>query len=96
MSVGGTHQLSALSSAAAPPHTHTHAAAAGADGLTGGGAAGLRSLRQELVSRWTMAAKEDVYSKILPRRIRQNRSGSVKCGSNLDVLLSMGFPRPRA
>uniref|UniRef100_A0A3P8V128 Ubiquitin associated and SH3 domain containing Bb n=1 Tax=Cynoglossus semilaevis TaxID=244447 RepID=A0A3P8V128_CYNSE len=43
-----------------------------------------------------MAAKEDVYSKILPRRIRQNRSGSVKCGSNLDVLLSMGFPRPRA
>lgn len=44
----------------------------------------------------TMAAKEDLYSKILPRRLRQNRPGSVKCGSNLDVLLSMGFPRPRA
>ncbi|KAG8002268.1 Ubiquitin-associated and SH3 domain-containing protein B, partial [Nibea albiflora] len=43
-----------------------------------------------------MAAKEDLYSKILPRRLRQNRPGSVKCGSNLDVLLSMGFPRPRA
>uniref|UniRef100_A0A8D3DG46 Ubiquitin associated and SH3 domain containing Bb n=1 Tax=Scophthalmus maximus TaxID=52904 RepID=A0A8D3DG46_SCOMX len=43
-----------------------------------------------------MAAKEDIYSKILPRRLRQNRPGSVKCGSNLDVLLSMGFPRPRA
>ncbi|XP_029373052.1 ubiquitin associated and SH3 domain containing Bb isoform X1 [Echeneis naucrates] len=43
-----------------------------------------------------MAAKEDLYSKILPRRLRQNRLGSVKCGSNLDVLLSMGFPRPRA
>uniref|UniRef100_A0A8C6T3H7 Ubiquitin associated and SH3 domain containing Bb n=1 Tax=Neogobius melanostomus TaxID=47308 RepID=A0A8C6T3H7_9GOBI len=43
-----------------------------------------------------MAAKEDIYSKILPRRLRQTRLGSVKCGSNLDVLLSMGFPRPRA
>uniref|UniRef100_A0A8C4DXG6 Ubiquitin associated and SH3 domain containing Bb n=1 Tax=Dicentrarchus labrax TaxID=13489 RepID=A0A8C4DXG6_DICLA len=43
-----------------------------------------------------MAAKEDLYSKILPRRLRQNRPGSVKCASNLDVLLSMGFPRPRA
>ncbi|KAM7399823.1 hypothetical protein PAMP_019067 [Pampus punctatissimus] len=43
-----------------------------------------------------MAAKEDIYSKIIPRRLRQNRSGSVKSGSNLDVLLSMGFPRPRA
>lgn len=48
------------------------------------------------VTRRTMAAKEDLYSKILPRRLRQNRLGSVKCGSNLDVLLSMGFPRPRA
>ncbi|KAM6959103.1 ubiquitin-associated and SH3 domain-containing protein B-like [Aplochiton taeniatus] len=43
-----------------------------------------------------MAAKEDIYSKIIPRRLRQNRSVTVKCGSNLDVLLSMGFPRPRA
>ncbi|XP_077578642.1 ubiquitin associated and SH3 domain containing Bb isoform X1 [Stigmatopora nigra] len=43
-----------------------------------------------------MAAREELYSKILPRRFRQNRSGSGKCGSNLDVLLSMGFPRPRA
>ncbi|XP_056905652.1 ubiquitin-associated and SH3 domain-containing protein B-like isoform X2 [Takifugu flavidus] len=43
-----------------------------------------------------MAAKEDFYSKILPRRLRQNRPGSIKCGSSLDVLLSMGFPRPRA
>ncbi|KAM9800875.1 ubiquitin associated and SH3 domain containing Bb isoform 2-T2 [Neosynchiropus ocellatus] len=43
-----------------------------------------------------MAAKEDLYSKILPRRLRQTRTGSVKCGSSLDVLLSMGFPRPRA
>uniref|UniRef100_A0A3Q3GY79 Ubiquitin associated and SH3 domain containing Bb n=1 Tax=Labrus bergylta TaxID=56723 RepID=A0A3Q3GY79_9LABR len=44
-----------------------------------------------------MAAKEDLYSKIIPRRLRQNRPGSVKCGSSsLDVLLSMGFPRPRA
>uniref|UniRef100_A0A669DGC9 Ubiquitin associated and SH3 domain containing Bb n=1 Tax=Oreochromis niloticus TaxID=8128 RepID=A0A669DGC9_ORENI len=43
-----------------------------------------------------MAAKEDLYSKILPRRLRQNRAGSMKCSSSLDVLLSMGFPRPRA
>ncbi|XP_061574723.1 ubiquitin-associated and SH3 domain-containing protein B-like isoform X2 [Cololabis saira] len=43
-----------------------------------------------------MAAKEDLYSKIVPRRLRQNRAGSVKSGSNLDVLLSMGFPRARA
>uniref|UniRef100_A0A3P8QDA3 Ubiquitin associated and SH3 domain containing Bb n=1 Tax=Astatotilapia calliptera TaxID=8154 RepID=A0A3P8QDA3_ASTCA len=43
-----------------------------------------------------MAAKEDLYSKILPRRLRQNRAGSMKCSSSLDVLLSMGFPKPRA
>ncbi|XP_061638528.1 glucuronokinase with putative uridyl pyrophosphorylase isoform X5 [Phyllopteryx taeniolatus] len=43
-----------------------------------------------------MAARGDLYSQILPRRLRHKRSGSVKCGSNLDVLLSMGFPRPRA
>ncbi|CAN9510970.1 unnamed protein product [Ophioblennius macclurei] len=43
-----------------------------------------------------MAAKEDLYSKILPRRLRQHRAGSMKSGSSLDVLLSMGFPRPRA
>ncbi|XP_059932202.1 ubiquitin-associated and SH3 domain-containing protein B-like [Gadus macrocephalus] len=43
-----------------------------------------------------MAAREDLYSKILPRRLRQTRPGTVKCGSSLDVLLSMGFPRPRA
>ncbi|XP_037312268.2 ubiquitin associated and SH3 domain containing Bb [Pungitius pungitius] len=43
-----------------------------------------------------MAAKEDLYSKVIPRRLRQNRLGSVKSGSNLDVLLSMGFPRARA
>lgn len=43
-----------------------------------------------------MAAKEDIYSKILPRRLRHGRPGSIKCSSSLDVLLSMGFPRPRA
>ncbi|XP_015248273.1 PREDICTED: ubiquitin-associated and SH3 domain-containing protein B-like [Cyprinodon variegatus] len=43
-----------------------------------------------------MAAKEDLYSKILPRRLRQSRRGSVKSSSNLDVLLSMGFSRHRA
>ncbi|XP_019717137.1 ubiquitin associated and SH3 domain containing Bb isoform X4 [Hippocampus comes] len=43
-----------------------------------------------------MAAREELYSKVLPRRLRQNRSGSAKCSSNLDVLLSMGFPRQRA
>ncbi|CAL8359997.1 unnamed protein product [Merluccius merluccius] len=43
-----------------------------------------------------MAAKEDLYSKIIPRRLRQTRPSAVKCGSSLDVLLSMGFPRPRA
>ncbi|XP_046891615.1 ubiquitin-associated and SH3 domain-containing protein B-like isoform X2 [Hypomesus transpacificus] len=43
-----------------------------------------------------MAAKDDLYSKMIPRRLRQNRQGTVKCGSNLDVLLSMGFPKARA
>ncbi|XP_010891972.1 ubiquitin associated and SH3 domain containing Bb [Esox lucius] len=43
-----------------------------------------------------MAAKEDLYSKIIPRRLRPNRPGNVKYGSNLDVLLSMGFPKARA
>ncbi|XP_047246554.1 ubiquitin-associated and SH3 domain-containing protein B-like isoform X1 [Girardinichthys multiradiatus] len=43
-----------------------------------------------------MAAKEDLYSKILPRRLRQSRSGSIKSSSNLDVLLTMGFSRHRA
>ncbi|XP_043974433.1 ubiquitin associated and SH3 domain containing Bb isoform X1 [Gambusia affinis] len=43
-----------------------------------------------------MAAKEDLYSKILPRRLRQSRRGSMKSSSNLDVLLSMGFSRHRA
>uniref|UniRef100_A0A4W4GF65 Ubiquitin associated and SH3 domain containing Bb n=1 Tax=Electrophorus electricus TaxID=8005 RepID=A0A4W4GF65_ELEEL len=43
-----------------------------------------------------MAAKEDLYSKIIPRRFRQNRSIVVKHGSNLEVLLSMGFPKNRA
>uniref|UniRef100_A0A3B3VMM3 Ubiquitin associated and SH3 domain containing B n=1 Tax=Poecilia latipinna TaxID=48699 RepID=A0A3B3VMM3_9TELE len=39
---------------------------------------------------------EDLYSKILPRRLRQSRPGSMKSSSNLDVLLSMGFSRHRA
>uniref|UniRef100_A0A673K0D6 Ubiquitin associated and SH3 domain containing Bb n=1 Tax=Sinocyclocheilus rhinocerous TaxID=307959 RepID=A0A673K0D6_9TELE len=39
---------------------------------------------------------EDLYSKIIPRRLRQNSCVSVKHGSNLDVLLSMGFPQQRA
>ncbi|XP_077962413.1 ubiquitin associated and SH3 domain containing Bb isoform X1 [Gasterosteus aculeatus] len=43
-----------------------------------------------------MAAKEDLHSRIVPRRLRQNRAGSEASGSDLDVLLSMGFPRPRA
>ncbi|KAJ8343103.1 hypothetical protein SKAU_G00330310 [Synaphobranchus kaupii] len=43
-----------------------------------------------------MAAKEDLYTKVTPRRQRQNRPGTVKHGSNLDVLLSMGFPKTRA
>lgn len=43
-----------------------------------------------------MAAKEDIYSKIIPRRLRPNRHNAVKRGSHLDVLLSMGFPHNRA
>lgn len=45
---------------------------------------------------WVMAAKEELYSKVTPRRQRQNRPGTVKHGSSLDVLLSMGFPKTRA
>lgn len=43
-----------------------------------------------------MAAKEDLYAKVTPRRQRQTRLGTVKHGSTLDVLLSMGFPKTRA
>lgn len=72
-------------------HTHTEppAAAHGLSRRSGSGG-------DKVHPAGTMAAKDDLYSKILPRRLRQNRPGSVKCGSSLDVLLSMGFPRPRA
>ncbi|XP_028666079.1 ubiquitin-associated and SH3 domain-containing protein B-like [Erpetoichthys calabaricus] len=43
-----------------------------------------------------MAAKDELYSKVTPRRNKQNRLGTIKHGSSLDVLLSMGFPRSRA
>lgn len=43
-----------------------------------------------------MAAREELYSKVTPRRHRQQRPGTIKHGSALDVLLSMGFPRARA
>lgn len=43
-----------------------------------------------------MAAREELYSKVTPRRNRQQRPGTIKHGSALDVLLSMGFPRARA
>ncbi|XP_066515212.1 ubiquitin-associated and SH3 domain-containing protein B [Hoplias malabaricus] len=43
-----------------------------------------------------MAAKEELYAKVTPRRQRQSRQGTVKHGSCLDVLLSMGFPKTRA
>uniref|UniRef100_A0A8C6WGQ5 Ubiquitin-associated and SH3 domain-containing protein B n=1 Tax=Neogobius melanostomus TaxID=47308 RepID=A0A8C6WGQ5_9GOBI len=43
-----------------------------------------------------MAAKEDLYAKVTPRRQRQTRPSTIKHGSTLDVLLSMGFPRTRA
>ncbi|MBN3310341.1 UBS3B protein, partial [Amia calva] len=43
-----------------------------------------------------MAAKEDLYTKVTPRRQRQLRPGTIKHGSSLDVLLSMGFPKTRA
>ncbi|KAL6463811.1 hypothetical protein MHYP_G00282020 [Metynnis hypsauchen] len=43
-----------------------------------------------------MAAKDELYAKVTPRRQRQSRPGTVKHGSSLDVLLSMGFPKTRA
>uniref|UniRef100_A0A8C5QLZ9 Ubiquitin-associated and SH3 domain-containing protein B n=1 Tax=Leptobrachium leishanense TaxID=445787 RepID=A0A8C5QLZ9_9ANUR len=43
-----------------------------------------------------MASKEQLYSKIVPRRIRQPRTGTFKHGSSLEILLSMGFPKARA
>ncbi|XP_067463965.1 ubiquitin-associated and SH3 domain-containing protein B [Thunnus thynnus] len=43
-----------------------------------------------------MAAKEELYAKVTPRRQRQSRPSTVKHGSTLDVLLSMGFPKTRA
>ncbi|XP_031428330.1 ubiquitin-associated and SH3 domain-containing protein B isoform X1 [Clupea harengus] len=43
-----------------------------------------------------MAAKDDLYAKVTPRRQRQTRPSTVKHGSSLDVLLSMGFPKTRA
>uniref|UniRef100_A0A8C9G024 Ubiquitin associated and SH3 domain containing B n=1 Tax=Pavo cristatus TaxID=9049 RepID=A0A8C9G024_PAVCR len=43
-----------------------------------------------------MAAKEELYSKVIPRRNRQHRAGTIKHGSSLEILLSMGFPKARA
>uniref|UniRef100_UPI00398F4B0C ubiquitin-associated and SH3 domain-containing protein B-like isoform X2 n=1 Tax=Pristiophorus japonicus TaxID=55135 RepID=UPI00398F4B0C len=43
-----------------------------------------------------MATKEELYSQVAPRKNRQNRSGTVKHGSTLEVFLSMGFPKARA
>lgn len=43
-----------------------------------------------------MAAKEELYAKVTPRRQRQTRPSTIKHGSTLDVLLSMGFPKTRA
>ncbi|KAF3840725.1 hypothetical protein F7725_006587 [Dissostichus mawsoni] len=43
-----------------------------------------------------MAAKEELYAKVTPRRQRQSRPSTVKHGTSLDVLLSMGFPKTRA
>ncbi|XP_075046521.1 ubiquitin-associated and SH3 domain-containing protein B isoform X2 [Mixophyes fleayi] len=43
-----------------------------------------------------MAAKEDLYSKLIPKRNRQQRTGTIKHGSSLEILLSMGFPNARA
>ncbi|KAB5522493.1 hypothetical protein PHYPO_G00160120 [Pangasianodon hypophthalmus] len=44
-----------------------------------------------------MAGKEEqLYAKVTPRRQRQSRAGTLKHGSCLDVLLSMGFPKTRA
>ncbi|XP_055516535.1 ubiquitin-associated and SH3 domain-containing protein B-like isoform X1 [Leucoraja erinacea] len=43
-----------------------------------------------------MATKEEMYSKVIPRKNRQNRPMTVKHGSTLEVFLSMGFPKGRA
>ncbi|XP_018598357.1 ubiquitin-associated and SH3 domain-containing protein B-like isoform X2 [Scleropages formosus] len=43
-----------------------------------------------------MAAKEDLLSGVPPRRLRQSRPGALKQGANLELLLSMGFPKDRA
>nr|XP_021397308.1 ubiquitin-associated and SH3 domain-containing protein B [Lonchura striata domestica] len=43
-----------------------------------------------------MAAREELYSKVIPRRNRQHRAGTIKHGSSLEILLSMGFPKARA
>ncbi|XP_039220026.1 ubiquitin-associated and SH3 domain-containing protein B [Crotalus tigris] len=43
-----------------------------------------------------MAAKEDLYGQVAPWRSRQSRAGTVKRGSSLEILLSMGFPKTRA
>ncbi|KAK0132698.1 Ubiquitin-associated and SH3 domain-containing protein B [Merluccius polli] len=44
-----------------------------------------------------MASKDDLYSKVTPRRQRLSRPSGLKQGaSTLDVLLSMGFPKTRA
>ncbi|KAM9299194.1 ubiquitin-associated and SH3 domain-containing protein B [Gastrophryne carolinensis] len=44
-----------------------------------------------------MAAKEDLYTKIIPRRNQQQqRTGTIKHGSSLEILLTMGFPKARA
>uniref|UniRef100_A0A8C9XWJ2 Ubiquitin-associated and SH3 domain-containing protein B n=1 Tax=Sander lucioperca TaxID=283035 RepID=A0A8C9XWJ2_SANLU len=41
-------------------------------------------------------SKEELYAKVTPRRQRQSRPSTIKHGSTLDVLLSMGFPKTRA
>ncbi|XP_069750815.1 ubiquitin-associated and SH3 domain-containing protein B-like isoform X2 [Narcine bancroftii] len=43
-----------------------------------------------------MATKEEMYSKVVPRKNRQNRPLTVKHGSTLEIFLSMGFPKARA
>lgn len=48
------------------------------------------------MEQWVMAAKEELYAKVTPRRQRQTRPSTIKHGSTLDVLLSMGFPKTRA
>lgn len=49
-----------------------------------------------LMEHWVMAAKEELYAKVIPRKLRLTRPSTIKHGSTLDVLLSMGFPRTRA